>query len=385
MVYLANSKQDMLIKKRGKFLDETTQPIMLHVATNNAYFGKDRKRNDCPYMMISGVVYGVSFYLDGRDEQLIQPSFPFTVRYEFGDSEHEVLVNKGYWRVPLFKCPEIISNNPDYQQPITQTPVKIRRYEVNGEIMITVELEDMDKVYITNEQESGYRLSDYVEYQTAQPEVNETMKQKESETYISTYDDNLADEIAAMFANRNAEENLQSDEELDKRVAQEKNKQAEISAEMHKLTASLPTVQKEKARAKAHDEQKGKKEATTKPTVDNPSLPPEEIIHTDFGGDAELAAFVGESLKSKNKAEESVIENVPNAAEQSPEQDLNKLFEEFEQETQLTPVEPDAPTKEDVEAELQSATTVKSNKNLGKLTTPEDDIDKLLDGDSYNI
>ena len=390
MVYLANSRQDMLIKQRGKFIDEVSHPITLHMVTNNAYMSKDRKKNDAPNMIISGSVYAISFNADGINPQLVQPSFPFTARYEFDKDELIELVQKGYWDVPTFKCPEIISNNPDYQQPITKIPSKIRRYRLGDEMMIVVELGDIGNVYSTNMVETGYRLSSYCDMQIPQPEVNEEMK-FEMPTYATDMDADLEREIAEMFANRNIDsDELQSDEELDKRVAQEKNRQAEISADLYKLALELPSVQMERKKAEMHDETMRKSKAIKHDadSINDSSLPSEEIIHEDFGDDAELAAFVGESMETQKPTIESKPQDNHESVNTELEEpntpdsvidELDKLFADFEQSNQQSDT-----NKASVEEELKSATTIKSNKNLGKLVTPEEGTQKDMN-EGYNI
>lgn len=272
MVYQTNSRQDTLIKKKGEFLDESEQSVIASIKMLGANIEHSARNNYRPYMMLYGEVAAVAFP-NGTFQSFV-PQTQVHVRYEFSDSELATLAEKGLF-YDGFRIPEIISENPNIEIPMTATA---RRYALMDNLYVTLDLAAAD-IYKTNTDECGYVFADYFETQI--PSKLDTRAIEQEIDAIPSFDEDFAKQFEEDF--KESEDALEAaNDEFNKISAQEKHKQSLITAEAQKLLESSPTAKREREKAEAI----GRKIAADKEMDKNTS--PESNILED---DAEFEAF----------------------------------------------------------------------------------------------
>lgn len=426
MVYQKNSRQDTLIKKKGKFIDESEQTVIASIKMMGANIEHSARNNFRPYLMLYGEISAVAFP-NGR-YQTFYPPTQTHVRYEFSDEELGQLATKGLF-YDGFKCPEIISDNPNIEIPMTAIA---RRYLLMDNLYVTLDLASAD-IYKTDTKQCGYVFADYFETQI--PSKLETQQIEPEEDVIPTFDDDFAAQFAAEFQDVGFDAALdKSSDDFAKEAAQAEHQQSLISAEAQRLLQNSPTAQRQKDMATQKDRTFGKKPAVPTPTKDadtiQPSMQPKTEPQFDLlDDDDEFAAFrraqaefnrmvppsdssfgsvnedgVDKSIekqaieegktveevkedKTRERAARSdasvnisVADNDGQTAEDGDNFDddlgdafggeLDAFFEKKEAEDAQTPAP--AMTKEDVEEALKSSTSTKHNQNPQKLVTPDD-------------
>lgn len=428
MVYQKNSRQDTLIKKKGKFIDESEQTVIASIKMMGANIEHSARNNFRPYLMLYGEISAVAFP-NGR-YQTFYPPTQTHVRYEFSDEELGQLATKGLF-YDGFKCPEIISDNPNIEIPMTAIA---RRYLLMDNLYVTLDLASAD-IYKTDTKQCGYVFADYFETQI--PSKLETQQLEQEEDVIPTFDDDFAAQFAAEFQDVGFDASLdKSSDDFAKEAAQAEHQQSLISAEAQRLLQNSPTAQRQKDMATKKDRTFGKK--PTKPVLakDSDTVQPNMQPNTEphFGElldeDDEFAAFrraqaefskmvppsdpsfgdadVDKSIAAQAKEEGKSIDEVQddltrerasksNASVNisvgdndgvTAEDDfgdafggeLDAFFDEHNKESKdddkddEQSEQPQTPsiTKEDVEAALKSSTSTKHNQNPQKLVTPDD-------------
>lgn len=426
MVYQKNSRQDTLIKKKGKFIDESEQTVIASIKMMGANIEHSARNNFRPYLMLYGEISAVAFP-NGR-YQTFYPPTQTHVRYEFSDEELGQLATKGLF-YDGFKCPEIISDNPNIEIPMTAIA---RRYLLMDNLYVTLDLASAD-IYKTDTKQCGYVFADYFETQI--PSKLETQQIEPEEDVIPTFDDDFAAQFAAEFQDVGFDASLdKSSDDFAKEAAQAEHQQSLISAEAQRLLQNSPTAQRQKDMATQKDRTFGKKPAVPTPTKDAETIQPNMQPKTEpqfdlLDDDDEFAAFrraqaefnrmvppsdssfgsvnengVDKSIekqaieegktveevkedKTRERAARSdasvnisVADNDGQTAEDGDNFDddlgdafggeLDTFFEKKEAEDAQAPAP--AMTKEDVEEALKSSTSTKHNQNPQKLVTPDD-------------
>lgn len=189
MVYQTNSRQDTLIKNHAKFVDESTQRVTASLKMLGSNIEHSAKNNYRPYLMLYGEVAAVAFP-NGKYQQFF-PSTHVHVRYEFSDEELAQLSAKGLF-YDGFRCPEIISDNPNVEIPMEATA---RRYSFMGNLYVTLDLAAAD-IYETDTRKCGYIFADYFEEQI--PAKLDTKLTGEEKDAIPVFEDD--DAFAEQFA-----------------------------------------------------------------------------------------------------------------------------------------------------------------------------------------
>lgn len=434
MVYQKNSRQDTLIKKNGKFIDESEQTVIASIKTMGANIEHSARNNFRPYLMLYGEISAVAFP-NGR-YQTFYPPTQTHVRYEFSDEELGQLATKGLF-YDGFKCPEIISDNPNVEIPMTAIA---QRYLLMDNLYVILDLASAD-IYKTDTKQCGYVFADYFETQI--PSKLETQQVEQEEDVIPTFDDDFAAQFAAEFQDVGFDASFDnSSDDFAKEAAQAEHQQSLISAEAQRLLQNSPTAQRQKDMATKKDRAFGKKPAKPVLTKDSDTVQPNMQPNTEphFGElldeDDEFAAFrraqaefskmvppsdpdhpfsdmeetdktikkqaveegktVDEVKEDKvreraARSDASVNINVADNDGQTAEDDdtfgdafggeLDAFFDkEIEEdivnnegkENANEKQTPSSMTKEEVEEALKSSTSTKHNQNPQKLVTPED-------------
>ena len=286
MVYQKDSRQDTLIKTKGKFIDESEQTVIASIKMMGANIEHSARNNYRPYLMLYGEISAVAFP-NGR-YQTFYPPTQTHVRYEFSDDELSQLATKGLF-YDGFKCPEIISDNPNIEIPMKAIA---RRYLLMDNLYVTLDLASAD-IYKTDTKECGYVFADYFETQI--PSKLETEAIEQEEDVIPTFDEDFAAQFAAEFKDAGFDESMDAaSEDFAKEAAQAEHQQSLISAEAQKLLKKSPTAQRQRDMAKQKKEF-GKSPSAPQDSI-NPSVQPNKPeTEPHFGDilddDDEFAAF----------------------------------------------------------------------------------------------
>ena len=241
MVYQTNSRQDTLIKRKGKFIDESEQSVIASIKMLGANIEHAAKNNHRPYMMMYGEVSAVAFP-NGTYQEFV-PKTQVHIRYEFSDSELASLSEKGLF-YDGFKIPDIISENNNIEIPMTATA---RRYTMMDNLYVTLDLASAD-IYKTNTHDCGYVFADYFESQIPEKLHTDIVDEKTDE--IPSFDEDFAKQFEDAFKNAESEFE-EADEAFAKQSVQEKHKQSLITAEAQKLLENSPTAKREREKAAA--------------------------------------------------------------------------------------------------------------------------------------
>lgn len=290
MAYQTNSRQDTLIKTRGEFVDESEQTIIGSLRTFGANIEFAARNNHRPYLMLYGEVAAVAFP-NGKFQPLYPPA-QIHVRYEYSDDEISELAAKGLY-YDGFKVPEIISDNPNIEIPMTVTA---RRYVLMNNVYTTLDLA-ANGIYTTDNKQCGYRFSDYFEPQI--PSQLETEPIEEKEDAIPIFDDNFAEQFAAELKNAELDDSFDKEsEEFAKEIAQAKARQESVTAELHKVIEKSPVAQREKAKAERKKAEREKAKAIGKQIASDKKQSAQIDYEADeqklseiLDDDAEFAAF----------------------------------------------------------------------------------------------
>lgn len=391
MVYQKNSRQDTLIKKNGKFIDESEQTVIASIKMMGANIEHSARNNYRPYLMLYGEISAVAFP-NGR-YQTFYPPTQTHVRYEFSDDELGQLATKGLF-YDGFKCPDIISDNPNIEIPMTAIA---RRYLLMDNLYVTLDLASAD-IYKTDTKQCGYVFADYFETQI--PAKLETQQVEQEEDVIPTFDDDFAAQFAAEFQDVGFDDSLdKASDDFAKEAAQAEHQQSLISAEAQRLLQNSPTAQRQKEMAAKKDRTFGKKPAPAlskgADTFQSTMQPDTEPHFAELlDEDDEFAAFrraQAEFSKPKpilppSDAQEKPVDVAKpdasvNTAEKEAEDDydfgdafggkLDDFFGQDDEKKQTAETSEPAMTKDDVEAALKSSTSTKHNQNPQKLVTPD--------------
>ena len=403
MVYQINSRQDTLIKTKGEFIDESEQSVVSSIKMLGANIEHSARNNYRPYLMLYGEITAVAFP-NGRF-QPFAPSTQVHVRYEFPDDELAQLSNKGLF-YDGFKCPEIISDNPNIEIPMKAVA---KRYALMDNIYVTLDLASAD-IYTTNTQECGYVFADYFESQI--PSKLDTKAIEPEEDVIPTFDEDFAAQFASEFADEKSDEDtLVNDEEMAKEAVQAEHQQSLITAEAQKLLEKSPTAKRERDKAKvlgekqnnipnldtsddlpesiAEDDEfadfrKAQQEFNNKKTH-KPILPPSDNDMANFN---DITSDSNEDADSDTKEEAEIEKEIKEAEEK----DLHKRVAASDASVSVSVSDTDGKeydedfgnafgedldslfeSKDDVEKALKDNMSIKHNSNPQKLVTPDDD------------
>jgi len=427
MVYQTNSRQDTLIKSKGKFVDESEQTVISSIKMFGANIEHSARNNYRPYLMMYGEISAVAFP-NGR-YQAFYPPTQVHVRYEFSDDELGQLSTKGLF-YDGFKCPDIISENPNIEIPMVATA---RRYELMGNLYVSLDLASKG-IYQTNTKASEYIFANYFEEQI--PSQLDTKPVKKEEDVIPTFDDDFAAQFAAEFEQAGLEDkHIDKNDEFSKESAQARHRQALITKEANDLLLKSPTYMREQSRAKSIADGKvvsnvkspeiAKAEAevanfmidnddefatfrraqkdhvaenTAKSIVqpfninkihdanakDNDPILNNEMdasLDGDFGDafDGELDHIFSKTEDKPETEDTHIDEKEPQLnTDDKVNYDLDSELEESDDKSQLKE------TKESVEEALKNATSTKHNSNSQRFTVPDDEAQPLSDGRNFD-
>jgi hypothetical protein len=409
MVYQKDSRQDTLIKTKGKFIDESEQTVIASIKMMGANIEHSARNNYRPYLMLYGEISAIAFP-NGR-YQTFYPPTQTHVRYEFSDDEISQLATKGLF-YDGFQCPEIISDNPNIEIPMTAIA---RRYLLMDNLYVTLDLASAD-IHKTDTNDCGYVFADYFETQIPSKLETETIEPEEDA--IPTFDDDFAAQFAAEFKDAGFDESMdKTSEDFAKEAVQAEHQQSLISAEAQKLLENSPTAKRQRDIAKQKNKGLDKSAQMQYESIETKVSLDKSKPQSEFGDildeDDEFAAFRRaqkefssskpilppsfDDMDGLEKNEADVDSTIEKQAEDEnltidemeakltreraakPDIDenidfgdafggkLDAMFPEEETEEQNTTM-----TKEDVEAALKNDTSIKHNANPQKLVTPDE-------------
>lgn len=364
MVYQKDSRQDTLIKTKGKFIDETEQTVIASIKMMGANIEHSARNNYRPYLMLYGEISAVAFP-NGR-YQTFYPPTQTHVRYEFSDDELSQLVSKGLF-YDGFKCPEIISDNPNIEIPMTALA---RRYLLMDNLYVTLDLASAD-IYKTDTQQCGYIFADYFETQI--PSKLDTKALEPEEDVIPTFDDDFASQFADEFKEAGYGKSMDNaGDDFAKEAALATHQQSLITAEAQRLLKESPTAKRqrdiaEKAREKSKQNTVQLSKDTNTPDLQRNAEPEFNDILED---DDEFAAF---RRAQKEFMQHHILPPSDDIAINKPDDKSDDIVVDKPQSVGEIQADSEGMTKEELEAELVKKRSAKSDANVNISVADNDD------------